>query len=162
MPSSPRQLPPFSLYAVWQEYMLLQVLHLTKIPSAFKTVQTITLMNYILSVNFSGKGIQCAINGKVQERSSKCPHCASLRIWHMTVNSENHLGMPVTCMAAACAVKVQGLNEADGIEPCWKPSHYLLPVPLDGSRWLTYFGMLLSRMVKLLQMLTTNHSSQML
>lgn len=69
----------------------------------------------------------------------------------MTVNWECHLA--VTCMAAACAVKVPGLKGADEIEPCWKPSHYLLLVPLDGPRWLTYFCMPLCLMVKLLEML---------
>lgn len=133
--------------------MLLQFLRLTKTLSAFKTLQTITLVSYILFVNLGGKGIQCAISGKVQGRSSECPHCASLRIWHMTVSWECHL---------AWQQHVQGLKEADETEPCWKPLQYFLPVPLDGFRWFTYFCMLLCQMVKLLQMLATNDSSQML
>lgn len=50
----------------------------------------------------------------------------------MTGNWESHLA--VTCTAAACAVKVQGLDGADEVEPGTKPSPYLPLVPLDGPR----------------------------
>lgn len=65
----------------------------------------------------------------------------------MTGNWESHLA--VTCMAAACAVKVQGLHGADEVEPGMKPSPYLPPVPLHRPRHLTYFSVALCLMVDL-------------
>lgn len=45
-------------------------------------------------------------------------------------------------MAAVCAMKVQGLDGADEVEPGMKPSPYLAPVPLDEPRHLTHFSCL--------------------
>lgn len=70
-------------------------------------------------------------------------------MWHMTGNWESHVAG--TCLAAARAMKVQGLAGADEVEPGTKPC--LAPVPLDGPKCRACFSMPLCLIVELLALL---------